>query len=416
MQNVLARNHSAVTICRICRLIAYPAAVIMLLAVAASCSKGPQEKAQPRSAEVSVITVEARDVPVSTEYVAQTQSSRLVNIHARVSGFLEKRVYTEGAVVKEGQTLFLMDQKPFKVQVDQAQAALAKQVAAMETAKANLARVKPLAEVNALSKKDLDDAIGQYQSYEAAVEQAKAQLETAKLNLSYTVITSPVTGITSFAQQTDGTYISQQNSQLTTVAVLSPMWVNFSLSENEIQTFREQEKKGLLRMPENRNFVVEIILVDGSLYPHTGRITFADSSFNPQTGTFLVRASVDNPKGVLLPNQYVRVRLKGAIRPNAILVPQRAIQQSSKGHFVCVVDKEGKAEARPVSVGNWEGDEWFVFEGLKAGERVVVDGAHLLSPGMPVTIKPLAKPPESPAPAGEPKTDPVKAGGKKSSS
>jgi membrane fusion protein (multidrug efflux system) len=306
-----------------------------------------------------------------------------------------------------------MDQKPFKVQVDQAQAALAKQVAAMETAKANLARVKPLAEVNALSKKDLDDATGQYQSYEAAVEQAKAQLETAKLNLSYTVITSPVTGITSFAQQTDGTYISQQNSLLTTVAVLSPMWVNFSLSENEMQNLREQVKKGLLRVPQNKNYVVEIILVDGSLFPHTGRITFADSSFNPQTGTFLLRASVDNPKGILLPNQYVRVRVKGAVRPNAILVPQRAIQQGSKGHFVWVV-KDGKSEARPVTVGNWEGDEWLVFEGLKAGEQVVVDGGLLLTPGMAVTAKPLAKLTGSPAPAVEPKTDPVKAGEKKS--
>jgi membrane fusion protein (multidrug efflux system) len=413
MQRVLARRHSEGPICRFYRVIAYPAAIILLFAAAAGCSKGPQEKAQPKSADVTVITVEPRDVPVNAEYVAQTQSSRLVNIQARVSGFLEKRVYTEGAMVKEGQTLFLMDQKPFKVQVDQAQAALAKQVAAMETAKANLARVKPLAEVNALSKKDLDDATGQYQSYEAAVEQAKAQLETAKLNLSYTVITSPVTGITSFAQQTDGTYISQQNSQLTTVAVLSPMWVNFSLSENEMQNLREQVKKGLLRVPQNRNYVVEIILVDGSLFPHTGRITFADSSFNPQTGTFLLRASVDNPKGILLPNQYVRVRIKGAVRPNAILVPQRAIQQGSKGHFVWVV-KDGKSEARPITVGNWEGDEWLVFEGLKAGEQVVVDGGLLLTPGMPLTVKSLAKPAGSPAPAVEPKTDPVKAGGKKS--
>jgi membrane fusion protein (multidrug efflux system) len=395
------------------RFMACAAAAILLLAAFAGCSKGPQEKAQPKSADVTVITVEPRDVPVNAEYVAQTQSSRLVNIQARVSGFLEKRVYTEGTMVKEGQTLFLMDQKPFKVQVDQAQAALSKQVAAMETAKANLARVKPLAEVNALSKKYLDDAIGQYQSYEAAVEQAKAQLETAKLNLSYTVITSPVTGITSFAQQTDGTYISQQNSQLTTVAVLSPMWVNFSLSENEMQNLREQVTKGLLRVPQNRNYVVEIILVDGSLFPHTGRITFADSSFNPQTGTFLLRASVDNPKGILLPNQYVRVRIKGAVRPNAILVPQRAIQQGSKGHFVWVV-KDGKAEARPVTVGNWEGDEWLVFEGLKAGEQVVVDGGLLLTPGMPVTAKPPSKPAGSPNPAVEPKSDPAKAGGKKS--
>jgi len=386
--------------------------LLVLVCMTAACTKGPEEKAQPRSAEVSVITVEARDVPVTGEFVAQTQSSRLVNIQARVSGFLEKRVYTEGAIVKEGDVLFLMDQKPFKVQLDQAEAALARQKAAMETAKANLARVKPLAEMDALSQKDLDDATGQYESYAAAVDQAKAQVETAKLNLSYTVITSPVTGITSYAQQTDGTYISTQNSQLTTVAVLSPMWVNFSISENQWQKNHDEERRGLLRMPKGNNFVVEVVLVDGSLFPYTGRITFADSSYNPQTGTFLLRASVDNPKGTLMPNQYVRVRIKGAIRPNAILVPQRAIQQSSKGHIVWVV-KEGKAEARPVTVGNWNGDEWFVFEGLTAGEQVVVDGGLLLSPGMPVTIKQASAAP-GPAHGAEPKKSPAP-GEKKSS-
>jgi membrane fusion protein, multidrug efflux system len=399
---------------RLCRLQRMTAILlIVLFGMSAGCSKAPEEKSQHRSAEVTVITVEAKDVPVSGEYVAQTQSSRLVNIQARVSGFLDRRVYTEGAMVKEGDTLFLMDQKPFQAQLDQTQAAMARQVAAMETAKANLARVKPLAEMDALSQKDLDDAKGQYESYAAAVDQAKAQVETAKLNLSYTVITSPVTGITSFAQQTEGTYISTQNSLLTTVAVLSPMWVNFSLSENEIQSYRDQEKRGLMRTPKDRNYVVEIILVDGSLYPHTGRITFADSAFNAQTGTFLIRASVDNPRGTLMPNQYVRVRVKGAIRPNAILVPQRAIQQSSKGHIVWVV-KEGKAEARPVTVGNWDGNEWFVFEGLRAGEQVVVDGGLLLSPGIPVTVKPFTKPAEGSAPAVDSKKNPVKAGGKKS--
>jgi len=266
---------------RLCRLQRMTAILlIVLFGMATGCSKAPEEKSQHRSAEVTVLTVEARDVPISGEYVAQTQSSRLVNIQARVTGFLDRRVYTEGAMVKEGDTLFLMDQKPFQAQLDQSQAAMARQVAAMETAKANLARVKPLAELDALSQKDLDDAKGQYESYAAAVDQAKAQVETAKLNLSYTVITSPVTGITSFAQQTEGTYISTQNSLLTTVAVLSPMWVNFSLSENEIQSFRDQEKRGLMRTPKDKNYVVEIILVDGSLYPYTGRITFADSSFN----------------------------------------------------------------------------------------------------------------------------------------
>ena len=376
----------------------------------------PQEKTQPRSAEVSIITVEAKDVPVSAEYVAQTQSSRQVNIQARVNGFLEKRVYIEGTMVKNGDVLFLMDQKPFKVQLNQAQAAMEKQMAAMETARANLARVKPLADVNALSKKDLDDAVGQFRAYEAAVAQAKGQVEQAKLNLSYTVITSPVTGISSYAQQAEGTYISQQNSLLTTVAVLSPMWVNFSISENELQRARDQEKKGLLRRPKDNNFEVEVTLVNGSLFPHTGRITFAESSFNAQTGTFLLRASVDNPKGILMPNQFVRVRLKGYIRPDAILVPQRAVQQSAKGHFVWVVDKDNKAESRPVTVGEWKGDEWVIFEGLKAGERVVVDGFLMLSPGMPLTIKPSTKQSEPPAPAVDPKAPSPATDQKKSSS
>jgi len=362
-------------------------ALLVLLAFV-SCSKGPEGKGpQARTAAVTVVTVQARDVPVTAEYIGQTQSSRQVNINARVSGFLDKRVYQEGTMVKEGQVLFLMDQKPFKVQLAQAEAALDKQKAALETARANLARVKPLVALNALSKKDLDDATGQFQSYEAAVEQAKAQVEQTKLNLSYTVITTPVTGISSSAQQADGTYISPMNSLLTNVAVLSPMWVNFSISENVQQEVDNQVKKGLLREAPGKNYVVEVILVDGSVFPHTGRITFAESSFNAQTGTYLLRAQFDNPKGVLRPNQYVRVRLKGATRPKAILVPQRSVQQSAKGHFVWVINKDGQAEVRPVVMGEWIGDDWFVFEGLKSGERVVVDGGLMLQPGMTVTIK-----------------------------
>ncbi|HBD09412.1 MAG TPA: efflux transporter periplasmic adaptor subunit, partial [Syntrophobacteraceae bacterium] len=204
-----------------------------------------KEAAAPPPPVVTVMEIVQKDVPVSFEYVAQTQSSHLVNIQARVSGFLDKRMYTEGAVVKEGQVLFQMDAKPFQVQLDQANAALAKQEAALETARLNFERTKPLTEQNALSQKDLDAATGQYQSAAAATEQAKAQAESAKLNLSYTTIASPVAGVSSSARQTDGTYINPQNSLLTTVAVLSPMWVNFSISENEMYKYREQMAKGL---------------------------------------------------------------------------------------------------------------------------------------------------------------------------
>lgn len=357
---------------------------------------------------VSVVAVMPRDVKVTFDYVAQTQSSHMVNIHARVSGFLDKRMYTEGAIVKVGQVLFMMDAKPFQSQLNQAKAALAIQKATLETARSNLARTKPLAEQNALSQKDLDDATGQYESAAAAVAQASAQVETAQQNLSYTTITSPIAGVTSAAQQTDGTYINTENSLLTTVSVLSPMWVNFSISENEMQRFRNQTDRGLIQRPKDDSYIVEIILVDGSIYPHTGRITFAEPSYNSQTGTFLIRASVDNPKGLLRPNQYVRVRLKGAIRPKAILLPQAAIQQGSKGHFVWVVGSDGKIDQRPVVVGDWQGNDWFIFEGLAAGEQVVVEGTLSLRPDMPVTVKPYAV--ESTAPVTQASTNTAKAG------
>ena len=360
--------------------------IIAMISLHQACSSEKKALTPPPSA-VTVVEVVQKDVPVVAEYVAQTQSSHLVNIQARVSGFLDKRLYTEGAVVKQGQLLFQMDPKPFQAQLAQAKAALARQEAACETARLSLARTKPLTEQEALSQKDLDDATGQYQSAAAAVEQAKAQVESAQLNLSYTTIASPIAGITSSARQTEGTYINPQNSLLTTVASLSPMWVNFSISENEMQRYRDQIAKGQLRVPKAQRFIVEVVLVDGSIHPYTGQMTFAEPSYNPQTGTFAIRASVSNPEGILRPNQYVRVRLKGATRPKAILVPQKAVQQGSKGHFVWVVDKDNKAEQRPVTVGDWQGDNWFILEGLRSGERVVADGGLTLRPGMPVSVK-----------------------------
>ena len=369
----------------------YAFIILAVLSVSGCRSEGAKPaEVTAKPAEVTAVTVAARDVPVSFEFVAQTQSSRQVNIQARVSGFLEKRVYTEGSVVREGQVLFLMDDKPFKVQVDAQAAALARQEAGLEVARAELERTKPLAAQNALSQKDLDTANGQFLSYSAAVEEAKARLETANLNLSYCTIRSPVTGTTGAAVQQDGTYISPQNSLLTTVAVLSPIWVNFSISENEMQAFREQVTGGRVRPPADGSYVVEVLLVDGSLFPNTGRITFAAPSFNAQTGTFMIRASVSNPDGILRPNAYVRVRLTGAVRPGAIVVPQRAMQQGSEGQFVWVIDKEGKARPRPVEVGNWQGNDWLVSEGLQPGDQVIVDGTLSLRAGTPVVMKPAA--------------------------
>ncbi len=352
-----------------------------------SCSRDePKAIAKPPTAVTSII-VEAKDAPVSFEYVAQTQSSHLVNIQARVSGFLEKRVYTEGDMVKTGQILFLMDKKPFQTQVDAAKAALARQEAALETARLNLDRVKPLARLNALSQKDLDDATGMFMTNSASVEQAKAQLETALLNLSYCTITSPLDGITSAALQQDGTYLSVQDSLLTTVSALDPIWVNFSLSENQFLNYRDEKEKGLLIVPKGEEFTVKVVQVNGRIFPHLGKITFTEPYFNPQTGTFLIRASVDNPQAVLRPNQYVRAIVEGALRPNAILIPQRAVQQSAKGHYVWVINKENEVEFRPVHVGEWQDENWFITDGLRSGEQIVVDGSITLHAGDKVQVK-----------------------------
>jgi membrane fusion protein (multidrug efflux system) len=169
---------------------------------------------------------------------------------------------------------------------------------------------------------------------------------------------------------------------------LNPIWVNFSISENELSAFREQVAKGLILPPKDRNFTIEIVLVDGTTFPQTGKITYMDPSFNPQTGTFLLRATFNNPKGLLRPNQYVRARISGAQRPNAVLLPQSAVQQGGKGHFVWVIDKDGKAENRPVKPGDWYGDQWFINEGLRAGEQVVVGGAIKLRAGVQVAATP----------------------------
>ncbi len=347
----------------------------------------PDEAAGPTAPEVTVFKVEARDTPVTLTYVARTESSRRVEIRSRVEGFLEKRLYREGSFVEAGQPLFQMDRKPFEAQLQAAKAELAQQKARLATAEANLKRIRPLARQNAVAQKELDDAIGIWRSAAAAVEAAKAKVIQAELNLGYTLITSPVTGLSSFAVKREGAYIGVgTDSLLTYVAQLDPMWVSFSVSENQILRLRREVKAGRLREPADHKFEVEIVLADGSVYPHRGRITFADASLSEETGTFLIRAELDNPDFVLRPGQFVRARIHGAVRPRAILVPQKAVQQGAQGSFVWVVDGEGKAELRPVTVGPWHDDMWFIDDGLKGDETVVVEGALRLRAGVPVKI------------------------------
>nr|WP_245753454.1 efflux RND transporter periplasmic adaptor subunit [Paraburkholderia sartisoli] len=381
-----------------------------MLALCAGCHKAATLPA-PGAIEVTVMQVAARDTPVDFEFTAQTQSSREVEIRARVDGFLDRRVYTEGQRVHAGQTLFLMDPKPFEAVLQTAKGELAQQQARLGVTKANLTRVIPLAAQNAVSKKDLDDATGNEKQAEAAVIAAQGQVQTAQLNLSYTTIKSPLTGLSSFARQQDGTYVTAAATGLLTyVYQLDPMWVNFSLSENELLKYRDETSKGLLRFPANNDFEVTVILADGTEFPDRGHIDFTNPAFSTQTGTFLVRASFANPRGTLRPGQFVRARVSGATRPNAILVPQRAVLQGAKSHFVWVVDSDSKAHQRVVEVGEWHGDDWFISQGLRPGEKVVVDGAIRVAADTPLKIVAAPAAPAAPAAGDAPASGAGKAG------
>ncbi|HEY2627698.1 MAG TPA: efflux RND transporter periplasmic adaptor subunit, partial [Usitatibacter sp.] len=351
----------------------------LVAALLAACGKSEEQPAARPPVEITAITVAPRDTPVSYEFVGQTLSSHQVQIRARVAGFLDRRVYTEGAAVKAGEVMFQQDAKPFQVQLDAANGALAEQQARLQTANDNLAQVKPLAALNALSQKELDDATGQQKAAAAAVQVAMANLENAKLNLSYTTITTPVSGLSSYARVQDGGYVNSENSLLTYVEQVDPIWVDFTVSENEMLTLRTEREKGRVRVPATNEFVVEVILADGGTFQQKGKITFANASYNPQTGTFLLRAALPNPDHALSPGQFVRVRVSGTVRLNAILVPQAAVLQGAKGHFVIVVDKESKAQVRGVEVGPWYADDWFITGGLQPGDVVATDGVARLS-------------------------------------
>jgi membrane fusion protein (multidrug efflux system) len=329
-------------------------------------------------------------------FVAQTESSRQVDIVARVSGYLDRIAYREGELVREGQVLFQLDQKPFLAQLDAAKGELLAQQARFATAKANLERVKPLAAQDALSRADLDRAQGDYDAANAAVFGASAKLREAELNLGYTVIRAPVLGLASRSSQRQGAYVNamSDNARLTYVAALDPIWVNFSVSQNQTAKLKSMVEKGEVVPPPKLDFDVELIMSDGVLFAQKGRINFADPSFNQETGTFLVRAQLPNPKQELRPGMFVTARLSGATRPNAIVVPQLAVQQGSNGHLVYVVKQDGVAEVRPVVVGDYYGDKDIVIvTGLQKGDRVVVEGAMRVVPGQPVKIvEPESKP------------------------
>ena len=375
--------------------------LISLSVVLAACSpSGGQDKkggpgpmgGMPPS-EVNVTLAEAQTLPVTFEYTGQTVGSREVEVRARVTGILLSRNFREGAPVKKGQSLFTIDPAPFEAAVARAEADVAAAQARVEQARRNAARLKPLYAEKAVSQKEYDDAVSGETIGAADVKAAQARLTEAKLNLEYTKVEAPVSGVASRALPSEGTLVSGPNVLLTTVVQVDPIWVTFGIPDNEQAALQKEADAGRLALP--KNFEVELRLSDGSAYPKKGRLSFADVRISQVTGTREARAELPNPDGALRPGQFVRVILHGAARPKAVAVPQRAVLDGPQGKFVYVVDEKGTAQPRPVEAGPWSGDRWVITSGLSGGERVITDGVMKIGPGAPVKIaekKPEAQP------------------------
>ncbi|HEX7053382.1 MAG TPA: efflux RND transporter periplasmic adaptor subunit [Burkholderiales bacterium] len=349
--------------------------------------------------EVNVVRVAPRTLEETFSYVGQTAGSREVEVRARVTGILLTRNFTEGAPVKKGQSLYTIDPAPFQAAVNRAAADVAAAEARLEQARRNAARLKPLYAEKAVSQKDYDDAVSAQAIGEADLQAARARLVEARLNLAYTRVEAPASGITGRSLRQEGSLVSGPDVLLTTITQIDPIWVNFAIPDRESQAMQAEARAGRLVLPKGGAFEVALERADGTRYPHTGRVNFVDVRVSPGTGTREMRAELPNPDGVLRPGEFVRVILRGATRPDAITVPQRAVLEGPQGKFVYVVNDKSMVEVRPVEVGRWWGDDWIITRGLQPGDRVVTDGVMKLGPGAPVRIAEAApKPPAKAAP------------------
>ena len=336
--------------------------------------------------EVSVMTVTPTSVPASFEYVGQTAGSREVEVRARVTGILQKRNFTEGERVSKGQSLFSLDPAPMQSAFAAAEAARAGAEARLTQAQHNAARLKPLYAAKAASQKEYDDAVSAQAIADADLKGARARLDEAKLNLGYTRVVAPLSGIAGRALRSEGNYISGPDVLLTSVIQIDPMYVLFGIADDERLKLKREVDAGRLTLPKDGQFAVSVKLADGRVYEKTGKMNFSDVRISGNTGTSETRAELPNPASVLRPGQFVRVTLSGAQRNGAILVPQRSVLQGPQGRFVYIVNAQNQAEIRPVTAGDWSGESWLIDTGLQAGDKVIVDGVMKIGPGAPVRI------------------------------
>ncbi|MES2400440.1 MAG: efflux RND transporter periplasmic adaptor subunit [Pseudomonadota bacterium] len=372
----------------------------------ASCGKGaeggPGAGGGMPPAEVGVVTVSLGDVGLVTELPGRLEASRVAQVRARAAGILQKRLFREGSDVKMGQPLFSIDPAPYAAAAASAKAAQARAEANAAQTTALADRYKNLVEANAVSKQEYANAVGAQKQAEADVAVAKANVQTAGINLGYASVTSPISGRIGRALVTEGALVGQgEATQLAVVQQINPMYVNFTQSAAEVMKLRSAMESGQFKRADGASAAsVRVVMEDGTEYAKPGRLLFSDLTVDATTGQITLRAEVPNPTGELLPGLYVRVRLEQAQAGNAFTLPQQAVTRSSQGDTVMVVGDDGKVSPRPVKIGSAKGTNWVVISGLKSGEKVMVDGFQKLRPG--ATVKPVPWQPGGAKLAGAP--------------
>ena len=346
---------------------------------------GKQETAPPApqsmpAMPVSVVTVEPTSVPISTEAVAQTEGASEVEVRPRVGGILLKKLFEEGAAIKAGQPMFLIDPEPYKIALTNAQGQLVHQNARVTQTTRESARLKDLLATQSISEREYDNATSDSAMASADTMQASAAVREAQLNLSYATVTAPSSGMAGRFLYSEGALVAPGTSLLTTISQVSPIWVRFSLSESELKQLGGSISEKSVKK-------VTIVLPDGTEYGETGKLNFASSQIDPALGTQQLRAEFKNADKALMPGQFVRARITTGSRDGVFLVPQAAVATGEQGTFVFIANAQNQAERRPVTAGEWQGTDWIILSGLQAGDKVITDNLiklNMMPPGAPV--------------------------------
>src|SRR6266699_1799542 len=369
---------------------------LCLIAVLSACGKKETKPPALPSAEVSVATVASERVNRTTELPGRINSMREAQVRARATGILLKRLFEEGSNVKEGQVLFEIDPAPLQASLDSAKASVAKTEAALKESKATVDRYKELVPINAISKQVYDQAAATLGQNEAELLAAEALVQTAELNLSYAQVVAPISGRIGKALVTEGALVSAtEATQLAVIRQLDPVYFDFTQSSTEVLRLKRAMENGILQSVSPGQAKITLILEDGTVYSHPGKLLFSDIAVDPTTGMITLRAEIPNPENLLMPGMFARAQISAGITTNAITIPQRTITRGAAGaSTVLVVNDQNTVELRNIEIDRTVGNKVVVAKGLRAGERIIVEGSQKAPPGS--AVKPVPFAPASP--------------------